>query len=273
LVEQAKAAVPTEVSLESLFQALGAGRKSNVTDTDLWRFSQQVASGLAFTSTEALIRELQNLRRHDSHCTSGKLSFREVAVLVRPSGSTEHDILDDTTTDEEAKSALQVLRHSEACPGCGSRVQRRVDRTFADCPTVTCPICKTSFDCLLSVSDDNLDIGSGGVEGKVLPDIVRQGLCKVIEAHAGAADEIEILRNQLVLTPSDRVIADAFEAISCCKDSFTFVDLTRALNQCHFWPSGRELQLIWHRYARGNGHVSLPEFTRQLLPVQGRTSG
>mmetsp|Transcript_8285 Transcript_8285/g.15666 ORF Transcript_8285/g.15666 Transcript_8285/m.15666 type:complete len:643 (+) Transcript_8285:133-2061(+) len=272
-VQKAKAAVPTEVPLELLFQALGAGRKGNVTGTDLWCFSQQVTSGLAYPSTEALIRELQNARRHDNHSTSGKLSFREVAVLVRPCGSLEHDVLDDATTDDEARSALHVLRHSQACPGCGARVQRQVDRIFADCPTVTCPICNTSFDCPLSVNDNIPDVGSGGMEGKTLPDTVRQSLCNVIEAYAGAADEIEILRKHLVLTPSDRLIPDAFEAISCSKDSFTFVELTRALNQCHHWPSGRELQLIWHRYARGNGHVIISEFTRQLLPVQGRVPG
>mmetsp|Transcript_146577 Transcript_146577/g.408363 ORF Transcript_146577/g.408363 Transcript_146577/m.408363 type:complete len:644 (-) Transcript_146577:209-2140(-) len=272
-IEETKGFLPSNTPVEAIFGLLDSGHKGFVTDTDLWQFSQKLGR-LPFSSIFALIREIQNGRYHDANFVRGQLSLREVGALVHRKGTIEHEAMDASTTDHDAKSSLYIMRFTEPCPGCGSRIQRDADAT--GCPNVTCPVCHRSFQCYTLMGD----IGAGGQPHPVtdtdhlfhatLPSTVQQDLFRIIEAHATAADEIEGLRKQLMLTHADSLLTDTFNAISGGKHFFTFVDLRRVLFQYKYWASERELELIWHRYARSADKVTLAGYAQQLQPVMSR---
>jgi len=273
-VEETKALLPATTPLEAIFGMLDAGKNGYVSDRDLWNFSQRMGH-LPFTSIFGLILEIQNGRTNDSSVIRGQLSLKEVGVLVHPRGTLEHEVMDASASDQEARSTLYVMRFTEPCPGCGIRIQRDADSS--GCPSVTCPVCHKVFHCVTLMSDR--DIGSNMSHDPTNTDHLFyapltttecDALYRIIEASAAAADEIEGLRKQLLLTHSSHLITDAFNAISGGRHYFTFVDLRRALFEYKSWSSERVLQLIWHRYAKNGDHVSLESFARQLQPVMGR---
>jgi len=103
-----------------------------------------------------------------------------------------------------------------------------------------------------------------------LPSTTQTDLFRILEASAGAADEIEGLRKQLMLSYGDRLLAETFTSISGGRHYLTFPDLRRALFQYKYWVSERELELIWARYAHGADKVTLTAYAQQLYPAMGR---
>lgn len=273
-IEEVKTFLPPTTPLEAIFGMLDIDKKDHISDTDLWHFAQKFGR-LPFSTIFALIREIQNSRQHDPGFIAGQLSLREVGVLVHKRGTLEHEAMDGSSQDHEARSSLYVMRYTEACPGCGLRIQRDADAT--GCPNVTCPSCRKTFQCFTTMGDTHV-IGRG-IDNPTntdhmfqvsLPMSVQQDVYRIIEASANSADEIEGLRKQLTLAHSPHLVGDAFNLISGGKKFFTFVDLRRVLFQYKYWSSERELQLIWHRYARGSDKVTSQAFTQQLEPVMGK---
>jgi len=255
--------VPSTIPVEAIFGLLDSEQKGCITATDLWHFVQECRCPLQFSGIFALIREVQNRRRHDPNRGAAQLSLRELAVLLHRQGVAEHQVLEGCTSDEEARGALCALRCTEACPGCSARIQRESEST--DCPNVTCPLCGKAFQCftVAGAVDKQLD-------NYKLPPYVQQSVCQVLKATADAAEEMEGLRKQLVLGYSNRIIDSAFYALSEGKNFMTYVDLRRALYRWRQQPSDPELRLLWHRYAPGNLQITLTTFAQQLQPTFGR---
>lgn len=270
-IEETKALLPSNTPVEAVFGVLDRYRKGHVADTDLWQFAQEVGSPVPFSGICALIREVQHGVKH-KNVFSGRLSMREVGLMVLPKFSEECDALQRATCDEEVKSMLYILRFSEPCPGCGTRVQRDADA--AGCPNVSCPLCRTIFRCFTVVGNTNtfwpaeadrlIDAG--------LPSATQLNLFRLIEASAASAEENERQRKRLQLCHVDgllNMLHHAFSMISTRKSYFTITDLRRALFQYKHWSTERELQLIWDRYAGGSNEVNLAAFTQQLRPTVG----
>jgi len=273
-LENTKALLPKNVPVEAVYGMLDADHKGYVTDRDIWHFAQRCGYNLPLGSMLALIMELQNSRSHDLGYIRGQLSLREVGVLIHTKGTLDHEALDSSTSDQEARSNLYVMRYTEACPGCGFRIQRDADA--AGCPNVTCPICRKTFHCTTVMGDrdhngiirdisdtDHLFYTALSTDEQAI-------VCRIIEASAMAADEMEGLRKQLSLAHSP-YFANVFNAISGGKNFFTFVDLRRALFEYKYWSSEHELQLIWHRYAHKADKVTFTAFQKQLEPLMVRS--
>jgi len=147
-----------EVSIEDVFAQWDRHRKGFVTYTDLVIFSQehdplQECSNLS--GIRCLVAEAHKIAQNSSGPApkQGQLTFRELALLLVPFGGREFEALLDTSSDQEARSALYILRSSEPCPKCRYRIQRSGD--CSGCPIVTCPICDHAFRCVTVVSDEN----------------------------------------------------------------------------------------------------------------------
>jgi len=272
-LEDTKALLPNNIPVEAVYGMLDTDHKGYVTDRDIWHFAQRFGYNLPFSSVFALIMELQNARSHDPGFIKGQLSLREVGVIIHNKGTLDHEALDSSTSDQEARSNLYVMRYTEPCPGCGFRIQRDADA--AGCPNVMCPVCRKTFHCTVVMGDRD--------HNGVIRDITdtdhlfytalssdEQALVyRIIEASAMAADEMETLRKQVSLVHSGYFV-DVFNAISGGKNFFTFVDLRRALFEYKYWSSEHELQLIWHRYAHKADQVNFATFKQQLDPIMGR---
>jgi len=262
-IEQMKELVPSTIPVEAIFGLLDSEKKGSITATDLWHFVQECHCPLQFSGIFALIREVQNRRRHDPNRGATQLSLRELAVLLRRQGVPEHHILEGCTNDEEARGALCVLQCTEACPGCSARIQRESDST--DCPNVVCPLCGKAFQCFTVV-----DVVKKHTNNCELPHLALQSVCQVLKATADAAEEMEGLRKELVLGYTNRIIDVTFYALSEGRNFMTYVDLRRALYRWRQEPSDPELRLLWHRYAPGNLQITLTTFAQQLQPTFGR---
>lgn len=262
-IERMKELVPSTIPIEAVFALLDSEKTGIITANDLWHVVQECHCPLQFSGILALIREVQNRRRHDPNRGPARLSLRELAVLLYRQGVPEHQILEGCISDEEARGALSALRCTEACPGCSARIQRDGDAT--DCPNVTCPFCGKAFQCFTVA-----DASHKHVDNLELPPYVQQSICQVLKASADAAEEIEGLRKQLVLGYSNRIIDDTFYALSEGKSVMTYVDLRRALYRWRQQPSDPELRLLWHRYAPGKQEITLASFVQQLQPTFGR---
>jgi len=266
-LEDIKALLPNSIPVEAVYGMLDTDHKGYVTDKDIWYFAQRLGYSLLFSSVLALIMELQNGRLHDSCFIKGQLSLREVGMLIRNKGTLDHEALDSSTSDQEARSNLYLMRYSAACPDCGFRIQRDADAV--GCPNVMCPVCRKTFQCTVVMGDRD----HNGIIREItdtdhlfytaLSTDEQQRVYRIIEASALAADEMEMLRKQLSLERS-AYFFDAFTAISGGKNFFTFVDLRRALFEYKNWSSEHELQLIWHRYAHKAEQVDFTAFKKQL---------
>lgn len=262
-VEQMKELIPSTIPVEAIFALIDSEETGSITATDLWHFVQACHCPLQFSGIFALIREVQNSRGHDRNRRAAQLSLRELAVLLRRQGVPEHHILEDCTSDEEARGALCALRCTEACPGCGARIQRDADST--SCPNVACSFCGKAFQCFTVA-----DVVNKRVDNSELPPYVQQSVCQVLKATADASEEMEGLRKQLVLGYTNRIVDDTFYALSEGKNFMTYIDLRRALGRWRLQPSDPELRLLWHRYAPRKKEITLATFAQQLQPTFGR---
>jgi len=236
-LEDIKALLPNSIPVEAVYGMLDTDHKGFVTDRDIWHFVQRFGCNLPFSSVFALIMELQNSRSHDPGFIKGQLSLREVGVLIHNKGTLDYQALDSSTTDQDARSQLYVMR------SMGVRDPSDVIRNTSG----TDPLFYTP----LSADEQVL-------------------VYRIIETSARAADEMETMRKQLSFVHSTNFV-DVFNAISGGKNFFTFVDLRRFLFEYKHWSSEHELQLIWHRYARKAEQVDFTAFKRQLDPLMGRS--
>jgi hypothetical protein len=268
-VEETKGPFPAAALLESLFAMLDLERKGYVTDKDLWQFARRFHS-LPFSSMFTLILEVQHGRRcHEPNAASGRLSWRDIGIMLCSKGTAEYEALVEAASDDNARTALYLHHHTEACPGCGLRSQRDSDPT--DCPEVVCLACGLMFRCV------NLEANSLQ-KCVAVPTSAQHELFRIIHAITTVTEKVEALRRQLLADWSTKDLAEAFGSISGGKPTFSFTDLRRALFEHRFWSSERELQLLWMRYthqcrfsASGGssdaGGVTLAAFLRQLQPL------
>lgn len=274
-MEDAKAMLPSTCSVEDVFDELDSFRMGHLGLSDIRRFLGCHGSALSYASFGALVHEAH--LRHRVHDQAGwslaaaassalmpeYLTFRDLATLLLPAGSNLLEALLEAQTDNEARSVLYLLKNSEPCPGCGFRAQRSAD--VAGCPSVTCPACRTQFQCFNVVSDR---------PGPKLPltAACRHQLHRLLTVALEAADELERDRRDLALVLSKEVcgLCDMFVAISGMRDRLGFyqTDLRRAfVVQGLPVPHGLEMDLLWHRYApRRADMVNFTNFRGQLQP-------
>lgn len=261
-VEQAKALIPVDVSLESIFHTLDRFHKGYIADTDFWSFGQQFGGQTSFGHLCVLLHEIQLRRPRDFSSVTGRLSFREFGSFLVAAESIEQEVLNAATSDEEARTMVYLLRNSEPCPSCGMRIQRDADA--AGCPTVTCPICGSSFRCFAVCSD----------YAQHLPPLslsVQYQLCRLLDTAALAAAEMESTRKQLgQCTLSGDVLCTlsaAFTHIADGRMSLSPMSLRRAFIEHDIFASEQELSMLRNRYLKkGAVEVTFAEFTRQLTP-------
>lgn len=256
--EDAKALGPKGCPLMALFESLDPTNKGFLLDNDFWHLVQDFNAHTNFGSLCTMVQEVQLRRRYESSLP-GRFSVREFGVLIYPFDSKEYFALRACTSDDDAKSQLYLLQHSEPCPKCGIRVQR--DFEASACPEVSCPKCRTAFRCVR--------VGAGH-EIRGLSVQARQQLCRVISAAAQAAEELEKdrLRLSQLLGHDATVLSDVFSFLSQGRQSFTLPDLRRALTHLQLRLSERNLNLMWSRYAPyGSATVGFRDFIRQLKPL------
>lgn len=197
----------------------------------------------------------------------GRVNLRELGTFIHMHGSHEHQAMHAAMHDDEARSISYLLRFSDACPGCGFRVQRDAD--CAGCPSVRCPHCGVSFRCHMVVGDHH----SAFMHDAAAPVSSRYHVYKLLETAARGAEQVEASRKQLVHLPGYDVLStlsDAFAQIANGRLSFTMSDLHRALADHNFQVSDQELKMLWLRYSPTNSHeVKFPDYASQLKTRPG----
>lgn len=267
--------LPPECTLEACFGALDRGQKGYVADADLWLMVQDFGGIASFANLCALAREAQLRRPYDKWALLGRLSLRDLAALVLPVDSDAHEVVQGTSSDDEARSALYLLRHSEACPRCGVRVQR--DGDSAGCPNVTCPFCHTTFRCFCVVGDrDKRWFHQGGGSEHMLTPNGKYQLHRLICAAACIAEELDRGRRALStqLGASDLgALGEAFSVLAGGRSGFVMQDLQHFMAQEGLQIAGNDMHLLWWRYSlprhAAGGPAQLAtfaEFSRQLRP-------
>lgn len=263
-IEEAKTMLPSTMSLEGLFNSLDRMKKGYVTDTDLWRFTQDFGASTLFGSLCALVLELQLRVPSHGPSTPGHLSMRGLAGLIFPVHSKEYEYMLHAANDHDLLSELHLHRYAEPCPGCGVRVQRDADA--AGCPNVTCPVCQTSFRCYAIMGDGNLHQW----EDHTVPSSVQNNLHKLVDLAASAADDLDTDRKQLAMLPQEDILgalSDAFSFISEGRLSFTVKDLRRAFLDHGILLTHDDLNVLWFRYQPFQfADVSFEDFSHHLKP-------
>lgn len=259
-LEEAKEMVSPNIGLESIFNLLDRFRKGYITDMDMWQFCQDFGAATPYGGFRSLAQDIL-LRIHKKSHALNHLSMRDLGTLIFPLHSQEHKEMCEADSDAEAMSILYLLRNSEACPGCGVRVQRDADA--AGCPSVTCSRCGTSFRCFVVVSDYASPPSASGP----LAASAQYHVYKFIDAAARAAKDLDAGRMHCASAPSyDAVsaLSDVFAHIANGKLSFTMSDLRRALFAQDVFISEPQLGLLLRRYAPNGREVSFLDFAKQL---------
>jgi len=261
-VEDAKMGLPATMSLEGFFRTLDHFDKGYVTDTSLWRFTQDFGASTPFGSLCSLVHELQLRSRNKSAC-AGHLTMCSLGLLLFPMHSKEFEIVMRAGSDQEALSEIHVHKFSEPCPGCSIRVQRDGDST--GCPSVTCPVCNTSFQCHTVMGDGDIRQW----EEHRVPHSVQYQLHRLIDIAAVAADELECGRKKLSFLPKQNLMSTlsaAFAHIANDRSSFVMADLRRAFLNAEMVLSEPELAALWRRYQPLHSEVNFSAFVAQLKP-------
>eukprot|EP00927_Polykrikos_kofoidii_P065033 TRINITY_DN60831_c0_g1_i1.p1 TRINITY_DN60831_c0_g1~~TRINITY_DN60831_c0_g1_i1.p1 ORF type:complete len:828 (-),score=132.71 TRINITY_DN60831_c0_g1_i1:120-2603(-) len=262
--EDAKTLLPPNCNLEAIFASLDRFGKGYISDSDFWQLAQDFGGHASFSAITALVHELQLRQPRARVVVPGRISLRELATLVLPLGSPELKHVREAPSDDEAKSVLYLLRHSEPCPQCGLRAQRSAE--CAGCPIVSCPACRTHFQC-------HCVVGDFGSEALAMSDgqlsVTEQyHVYRMVDTAARAAELMERERKQLATEGYDlSALSDVFNYLADGLLHFRLADLRRALADCGISCAEKELDSLWYRYApNGNSEASFPEFARQLKP-------
>ncbi|CAJ1395785.1 unnamed protein product [Effrenium voratum] len=270
-VEDLKSLLPACCTTEEVFAELDDTlRASYVSLSDVRRFMFSFGFTVKYANFSALVNEL-HLRRKifTRHSLKGSLmlpdslDLRDIAVLSLPLSSEACQAVMSSSTDEEARSVLYLLRTSEACPGCGTRAQRSADA--AGCPSVTCPVCRTPFRCY-HVAGDRPE------PSYPLTATAKNHLYRLFGAALEAAEELERDRRDLAAFLSHEIcgLCDVFAALASGRDSLGFsqADLRRAFaTQGLPTPPGEQWDLLWRRFAAADSStVTFLDFKSQLQP-------
>jgi len=275
--------------LAEFFGAIDTGGHGYISALDLLQFARGDGEPVHYASICALLKDLQ-LQGHgegrtgharglsislDLDSATGlphsqsivHLSFRDFAALVLEPDSLERRVVERAASDEEARSAAFVLRHSTPCVGCGADVQR--DSHSTDCPLVECPCCGAVFECLVTESSD----------AAAVPPVVLQRLRSLVRTLAEAELRSEMAREHLAeLCESDQVpggvdgaVSAAFRLLSGGRPSMVLGDVRRGLLAQGFDVSQEEKALAWawRHYGPKGTSVIAPELQRHL---RSRTS-
>lgn len=275
-LEDAKALLPRGCALEAMFSMLDRGHKGYLSDMDLWQFDQDFGGPTSFASFCSLVSEVRLVRQAKQPwqppssdqgadaALPGRLSLRDLGLVIYPSGSQEYDALRAADSDDEAKSILYLLRNSDPCPGCGLRAQRNADA--AGCPSVTCPACGTAFRCFSVVRDG---VPLSAPQAEPVPAAARHQLHRLLSSAARLADALETDRRRLAqrLTSFGCSLGGVFSAIAGGRSVLGAADLRRALLRCGLQLPEHELGLLWRRYSPPGATAVEPwDFARQLQP-------
>mmetsp|Transcript_68795 Transcript_68795/g.150342 ORF Transcript_68795/g.150342 Transcript_68795/m.150342 type:complete len:460 (-) Transcript_68795:369-1748(-) len=270
---------PSPHLLESAYQVLDPTGKLFVPPGALRNLVADFGGTMSVQEMGGFLRELRLHWSWDDPAAAAllvneRLSFRDVALLICRVDSPEYQAVRDAKTDDEARSSLYILQNTEPCPKCGIRVQRDADA--AGCPSVTCPVCYTSFRCFCVMGDRGAFAGT-----PKLPIPAQYQLSRLISLFAKSSVELEQARRRTtaLLSYDGKTLGDAFGALTGVKASLTLTDLKNALFEHSVPLSEPLLMLLWRRFAvwktscsvlaaaslgfKGDG-VSLPDFRRQL---------
>jgi len=241
------------LSIESAFSFLDRYSKGFVADTDVWQIMHAEASpgAVPFSGVCAMFREVKGKDQKKS----GQLNLNELVNLFYPRNCEELKLLDSKANDDEVKNILYLVRNTVPCPGCDIRCQR----TYEGCPSITCPICRTSFRC--NEFGDKKD-GKLNLNGK-------HSCRKFLKFAIENAQDHESLRKELACSGGmeslSSILLDAFLLFSDDKGYLTFHDFKAALLRQKALRQ-IELDLLWFRYARGEDKIGFVEFAQQLRP-------
>lgn len=262
-IEDSKGIVSASCGVVDFFDALDRFQKGFVSDTDLWKLSQDCGGQLSFSNIVALVYDMQLRYPRSRVVVPGRLSLRELSTLVLPMDSVELKAIRATDSDAEARSALYLLKNSVPCPDCGIRIQRSGD--CAGCPNVKCSVCGCSFRCFCVVSDYGMSSSSS--PSAPLSATSTYHAYRLVEVAARAAMELEHGRKRLLddYGYSVTAISDVFNYLADARPYFTLADLRRSLCEHYIFLSDLESNMLWRRYAPdGAPEVSFPDFNRQL---------
>lgn len=266
LVLEKTKAILADVLVEVAFDDLRRDRCTFVDDNSLYEFVRGADGEASFYSLATMIREMKHYQVDRVSSSAGRLSLREFAALVYPRQSKELEAIAMTSSDDEARNVIYVTRRSCPCPVCGIRCQRDAD--CAGCPSIMCPMCGTSFDCFVVVSDRE-----AGYEGSFSATDAMQ-LQRFLDFAACTATEQERDRREVwSFTDGGRQLSEAFRHLAGGCHSIS----ANAL-QTLFWQHGHTVSdeafdLFWHRYTgRPIQHnldaMSFDDFRRQMCPVE-----
>jgi len=133
-VEEAKKIIAYSLSVEDLFHEMDRGHKGYLTDIDLWTYVRNIGADIVLGSITTLISEIHLRLGPDHAFAPGRLSMRELAILIFPVKSREHELAFRAASDNDLLNKLNPGRLG-AQPGAVSGPVRYKFRSFLDWAT------------------------------------------------------------------------------------------------------------------------------------------
>jgi len=275
-VEEAKMMLSSSCTLESAFATLTSPSVGFVTLRGLRALMEDCGKSLSTSEFVGIVREVRLRWSWDDPAAGAlliqeRLSLRDLGLLVCRVGTPEYKAVRDAKNDDEVRSELYMLKYTEPCPRCAARVQR--DRDAAGCPTVTCPVCATRFQCFCVVGDPTPGYYNRHGEPELLSPAMCYQVADLFSTVIKANFALEMDRKKLsLLTQYDTCsLTEVFGHIAGSHATFNINDLRYTMAK-HGGPfvSERGLDLLWRRYCSRNSGpqvVGLPDFRRQLHPT------
>lgn len=262
LLEELKLLIPAPFGLDDIFAELDYMNKGFVSLSDLRGLFGEFGSCITFEGCYAIAREARLRRPLRNEATLGaELAFTDLAALVLPATDESAAVL-EAYSDDEAKSVLYVLQHTDPCPYCGLRTQR--SSAAAGCPSVTCPACRTAFRCF-ALGSDRASLP------QPLSLSCRYQVFRLLSQWLVSAEDMENDRRLLrdSLTRNLLGLCDVFGYLSAGRLTIEKQDLWNAFWSSGLMPSEPEFSLLWRHYSRVIGGIcamTFPDFRTQLQP-------
>lgn len=264
--DEKKALQRMDLTPEAAFALLDRYRKGYVADTDIWQLLSDEGSpgAVSFSGVCSLLREQKPKTAGSKNV--GKLSLAELVHLLCPVESEEVKHVSRDMSDDDTRSVLYTLRNTVACTGCTVRVQRSVE----GCPSVTCPVCNTTFRCTKIENTARVSLHEWHEEKRYqVTKFVRFTLQKALKHIVERCEDSERLRKSLLLASGSEcvstIIMDAFLDMSSDKGFFDIRDVKAKMSEHNIYRSEKELDTLGRRYSDGQ-RISFPDFADQLRP-------
>jgi hypothetical protein len=249
---------------DTVFTFLDRYSKNFIADTDVWQVMHSADSPgpVAFSGVCAMFRDLKGMGAKKS----GQIDLQELVNLLFPLCCEEmkqiaYEASPETgLKDDEMRNILYLCRNTLACPGCEMRCQR----THEGCPSITCPVCRTSFRCNQFGTEGSKDSNSKlNYHGKV-------AIKKFLKFSIETAEEHEKLRKELACNGYENeslssTLLDAFLMITDDCGFMGYHDFKRCLLDVKALKMV-EVDLLWNRYSRGADKIPFVRFAHQLRP-------